>query len=226
MKARCISRLVIGYDRRFSEVVIEKGQEISYQVNDNNFIINDNISITRPAFFAHFKVTGGDDRMTYSDFEYILCNYIFKQAVLFPEEYSGVRHLIIQDWNHDVIMITINKLENIVRASFKDEQQLYSSYEEAIEGIKAKYTQNANPNEVKVTIKATMKARWVDDFCSMLKYMERCGKIGHSSIVGFYADGDGDFRPKFEIDHPFENKTGFTNKDKELPRLGVLYDAG
>lgn len=81
-------------------------------------------------------------------------------------------------------------------------------------------------NEVTFNIKVTMKDRWVNDFCSMLKQMERCGNIGHSSIIGFYSDGDGDFRPKFEFDREFEKTEGYWSKDKELPNLEVIYDAG
>ena len=81
--------------------------------------------------------------------------------------------------------------------------------------------------QVQFNIKVTMNERWVDDFCSMLKYMESCGNIGHSSVVGFYADGDGDFRPKFEIYHDYKQTKGYWKKDdKELPELEVIYDAG
>ena len=60
----------------------------------------------------------------------------------------------------------------------------------------------------------------------MLKWMESCGNLGHSSIVGFYADGDGDFRPKFEFDREYEKTEGFWSKDHALPDLEVLFDAG
>ena len=49
--------------------------------------------------------------------------------------------------------------------------------------------------KVELNIKATMDERWVNDFCSMLNWMQRCGELGHSSVVAFYSDGDGDFRP-------------------------------
>ena len=73
-----------------------------------------------------------------------------------------------------------------------------------------------------------MNERWVNDFCSMLHWMESCGNLGHSSIVGFYADGDGDFRPKFEFDRKYEQTKGFWKRDntRELPNLEVLFDAG
>ena len=50
------------------------------------------------------------------------------------------------------------------------------------------------------TIKCKMRTRWVPHFLSMLKYMQQLGGLGGSRLVTFYADGDGDFRPKFEWD--------------------------
>ena len=50
------------------------------------------------------------------------------------------------------------------------------------------------------TITVTMKDRWIPHFLAMLKYMQRLGGLGSSRMVSFYADGDGDFRPKFEWD--------------------------
>lgn len=81
--------------------------------------------------------------------------------------------------------------------------------------------------QVQFNIKVTMNERWVDEFCSMLKWMESCGNLGHSSVVGFYADGDGDFRPKFEIHHDYKQTKGYWKKDgTKLPELEVIYDAG
>ena len=84
--------------------------------------------------------------------------------------------------------------------------------------------------EVTFNIKVTMSERWIDDFCSMLNWMQSCGNIGHSYLVGFYADGDGDFRPKFEIDMEYEKKSGFWENDYEdadkFPKPEVIYDAG
>lgn len=78
--------------------------------------------------------------------------------------------------------------------------------------------------KITFNIKVTMKERWANDFCSMLKYLEMCGNVGHSCVVGFYADGDGDFRPKFEIDREFEQKEGLRNTNKI--DVEVIYDAG
>lgn len=49
------------------------------------------------------------------------------------------------------------------------------------------------------TITVTMRDRWIPHFLAMLKYMEQLGGMGSSREVTFYADGDGDFRPKFEF---------------------------
>ena len=85
--------------------------------------------------------------------------------------------------------------------------------------------------DVTFNIKVTMKERWVNDFCSMLKCMEGFGNAGHSNVIGFYADGDGDFRPKFQIDREFEKTHGYwqherTADQSPLPRPEVIFDAG
>lgn len=75
------------------------------------------------------------------------------------------------------------------------------------------------------TIQVSMNERWVDDFCSFLKYMEHCGRIGHSSLVSFFADGDGDFRPEFQFDICYNTKEGIPgNKLASLPEF--MWDAG
>ena len=82
-------------------------------------------------------------------------------------------------------------------------------------------------NDVTFNIKVTMSERWVNEFCSMLKYMESCGNIGHSAVVGFYSDGDGDFRSKFEIEKEFEKTDGYRGTGEiPLPKIEVIFDAG
>jgi len=55
--------------------------------------------------------------------------------------------------------------------------------------------------------------------------MEHCGSVGHSSFVGFYADGDGDFRPEFQVSIPFEQKDGIPEKEI-LGKPEIMFDAG
>lgn len=82
-------------------------------------------------------------------------------------------------------------------------------------------------DNVTFNISVTMKERWIDHFCSMLRCMETFGNIGHSALVGFYADGDGDFRPKFEIDIPFEQLEGIPKKETSSDGVPeVTFDAG
>lgn len=59
--------------------------------------------------------------------------------------------------------------------------------------------------DITFTITATMPEDWADYFCSFLKKMQVYGAIGHSGVLSFYADGDGDFRPKFEIEHEWNH---------------------
>lgn len=133
MKAICINDLRASTDIGF--FVVDEGEVVDYTVREKKFIIND-IEVPSTTFFNHFKVTKGNEKMTYSDFEYILCNYVFGSAVLFPNEYSGIRHLVIQDMFKGTIMMTVNKEENVIRVSFDDKQEKYSSYEDALDGIK------------------------------------------------------------------------------------------
>ena len=75
---------------------------------------------------------------------------------------------------------------------------------------------------MKFTIECEMKDRWIPHFLAMLRYMEFLGKIGGSRKVGIYADGDGDFHPKFEwsMDLP-SNAKPISDVDGNR-----LYDAG
>lgn len=133
MKAICIQMMITYTDNGIT--LFEEGEVVEYTAREREFIIY-GAEMHSTTFFSHFKVTEGKERMSYSDFEYILCNYIFSSAVLFPNEYCGVRHLVIQDMFKGTIMITVNKREDIIRVSFNDTQEKYSTYEEAIEEIK------------------------------------------------------------------------------------------
>lgn len=72
------------------------------------------------------------------------------------------------------------------------------------------------------TIDCEIPERWVNDFCAMLKTMEYFGGIGHSGVVGIYADGDGDFRPRFNIQTVYDEN--MTPLDKHKPM--AIFDAG
>lgn len=76
---------------------------------------------------------------------------------------------------------------------------------------------------VEFDVHCKMKARWVPYFLAMLKRMQANGEAGHSSILAFYADGDGDFRPKFEssVDEPFPHTRKYPDCEVE-----ELFDAG
>ena len=74
--------------------------------------------------------------MNYEEFEWTLCNRVFTMAVLNPFDYNGVHSLVIQDWNNSVIMVTSNRVANVIRVSYPDSQEIFKSYDEALEGIK------------------------------------------------------------------------------------------
>lgn len=82
-----------------------------------------------------------------------------------------------------------------------------------------KYLKN---DKTEFMVKITMKNRWIPHFLSMLGYMEQLGGLGSSRIVSFYADGDGDFRPKFE----WNNELDSNAKPVEDNNGDRTYDAG
>ncbi len=133
MKAVCKERILEYIGNKI--FIVEPGDIVDYTVRDKKFIVKN--SIIPPAlFFAKFKVIEGDDKMTYSDFEYIICNYVFYDAVLFPNEYNGVRHLIVQMYGGVTIMINISENENVIRVSYPHCQKNYTDFESALDGIK------------------------------------------------------------------------------------------
>ena len=71
------------------------------------------------------------------------------------------------------------------------------------------------------TITATMNEEWISPFLSMLNRMEKNGVIGHSEYISFYADGDGDFRPSFKTEEPFNPCIPFI--DKPITKT-IIYD--
>jgi hypothetical protein len=73
----------------------------------------------------------------------------------------------------------------------------------------------------KFTITVEMPERWIPHFMSMLKYIQFLGNVGGSRMVSFYADGDGDFRPKFETDIGFEKVEPASDNSGDR-----MYDAG
>jgi hypothetical protein len=79
--------------------------------------------------------------------------------------------------------------------------------------------------DITFTLECTMKQRWVPHFLSMLSYMEYLGNVGSSRKVTLYSDGDGDFRPKFEIS--IDNNIDLRKVEPKEDNKGHrLYDAG
>ncbi len=53
-------------------------------------------------------------------------------------------------------------------------------------------------DNVTFTITCTMRPRWIPQFLGMLRHMQVLGAQGSSRNVTIFADGDGDFRPRFD----------------------------
>ena len=53
--------------------------------------------------------------------------------------------------------------------------------------------------DVTFSVQCTMRRRWVSHFLGMLKLMQSLGNTGSSRCIGFFSDGDGSFRPEFQV---------------------------
>ena len=81
---------------------------------------------------------------------------------------------------------------------------------------------NAATEVITFTVTCTMKRRWAEQFIGMLDCMRRLGSMGSSRTVKFYADGDGDYRPRFRYlapCHPAQPRVVEPNGD-------IFFDAG
>lgn len=67
-----------------------------------------------------------------------------------------------------------------------------------------------------------MRDRWVPHFLGFLKRLESLGKMGASRATAIYADGDGDFQPKFTWDTDIAPAQAYS----EDADGGQLFDAG
>ena len=83
---------------------------------------------------------------------------------------------------------------------------------------------------MKIKIEADIPDRWVNTFCSFLKDMQMFGQIGHTDRMLFVSDGDGDFKPKFDIYADYEHITPVEEMDTVdwscTPLHTYVYDAG
>lgn len=75
--------------------------------------------------------------------------------------------------------------------------------------------------DVTFTVHCTMRRRWAKQFLGLLKWFQMLGSIGSSREITFYADGDGDFRPKFEA--PMWIEPAEPTKEKDY---AAFFDAG
>lgn len=75
-------------------------------------------------------------------------------------------------------------------------------------------------------IHCRMKERWIASFIRMLDAMSYCGSIGHSEFVGLYADGDGDFQPKFTYDKALISTGDKPKIIKNPSGQMTMFDAG
>ncbi len=95
-------------------------------------------------------------------------------------------------------------------------------------------------DNVTMNFTVTVRKRWAVQLIGMLNTMQSLGSMGSSRMIGFYADGDGDFRPKFSIEgEPIWDKetqskgnwalagaNTITSLPESRPTVDVWFDAG
>lgn len=79
---------------------------------------------------------------------------------------------------------------------------------------------------VTFNVECTMPKRWVPYFLGFLHKLQYNGNIGHSSIIGFMADGDGDFNPKFKTDLSLKDYYIANPSISSDKTCEYVYDAG
>ena len=88
------------------------------------------------------------------------------------------------------------------------------------------------PEDITITVKCTVRKRWAAQLIGMFNTMQHLGSIGASRNITFYADGDGDFRPKFDLPSDIPSAEGMSCKTMtkivENPEYteDFFYDAG
>lgn len=78
---------------------------------------------------------------------------------------------------------------------------------------------------VTFNVKCTMPRVWASQFQSLLRRMEEYGNAGRSGQLGFYADGNGIFHPRFSFSSEFEKVDGRSSRYLTT-KVDELFDAG
>lgn len=115
-------------------LIISVGEIVEYTKKGDMFVIR-GVLIPSNRFFGSFSPINNEDRMSRSDFIWVLINRIFTDAYISTSDYHGY-HMIINTQFHGIVMLTINEAEDEIRISFPDRQEKFGTFEDALEGIR------------------------------------------------------------------------------------------
>jgi hypothetical protein len=93
----------------------------------------------------------------------------------------------------------INEILKHIKLCFKAKFQIETKENQYNRNLYSKIIRYDYHKCETICITATMNRRWMPQFVALLKTMQQYGELGHSDNLTFFADGDGDFKPKFEI---------------------------
>ena len=77
-----------------------------------------------------------------------------------------------------------------------------------------KYYSSDSDEVVEIGLKFKIRPRWYKQFIGFLQELENDSVMGHSALVGFFADGDGDFGFRWTFSDDSESKSA-TEKVKK-----------
>lgn len=94
-----------------------------------------------------------------------------------------------------------DNLGNVIRVPVEYRKEFEKSIYNALQDLAGIVPPYKERNDiVEFNVSCTMKKRWANQFIAFLECLESYGRNGCSRVVAFYADGDGDFKPRFSTD--------------------------
>lgn len=143
-----------------------------------------------------------------------LYDFMYRHGIFNINPKGSIRFEVVGDLLDDMREDTLKGVIQVASDMLKDPETLDRDKDDTtaesmrcdsiqpldLERMAGRPKRKGTAETVKFTIDVEMQERWVPYFLSLLHKMQSDGNIGHSEMLGFYADGDGDFRPRFKTD--------------------------
>ena len=138
-KAVCHITTAVRSKSGLTDMFCTVGMEVNFYYDGENIVINDEFIANPGHFLSRFEPDCDCDWITFEHFEYVISYGLFASCVTSVLKHNSTRSIVIQDYSGAIVFITVNKEGDRIRVSYEDKQEVYSSYIEAIRGIRDKY---------------------------------------------------------------------------------------